>query len=180
MTIRKRGTRYYYDFMIRRQRHRGALPEARTKTEAQQAETKIKTKIYERKYGKVSASTPFSEFVRSTYLPWSRANKRSSSDDEFHAEVFCRHFGNKSLSEIDYQMIEEFKIKRMQSITRYGRTRKPASVNRELAILSGIFRMAVVTTRYHRIRAGRCNRCRKTISEQGICPSRKNIGCSLK
>jgi hypothetical protein len=109
--------------MIRRQRYRGALPEARTKVQAEQAETKIKTKIYERKYGKVTASIPFAEFVRSTYLPWSRANKRSSSDDEYHAEVFCRHFGNKSLSEIDHQMIEEFKIKRMQSITRYGRTR---------------------------------------------------------
>jgi integrase len=47
------------------------------------------------------------------------------------------------LSEIDYQMIEEFKVERMQSITRHGRMRKPASVNRELAILSGIFRMAV-------------------------------------
>ena len=143
MTIRKRGTRYYYDFMIRRQRYRGALPEARTKVQAEQAETKIKTKIYERKYGKVTASIPFAEFVHGVYLPWSKANKRSSSDDVFHAEVFCRHFGNKSLSEIDHQMIEEFKIKRMQSITRYGRTRKPASVNRELAILSGIFRMAV-------------------------------------
>ena len=81
--------------------------------------------------------------MHGVYLPWAKANKRSSSDDEYHAKVFCRHFGNKSLSEIDHQMIEEFKIKRMQSITRYGRTRKPASVNRELAILSGIFRMAV-------------------------------------
>ena len=76
MTIRKRGTRYHFDFMIRRQRYRGALPEARTKAEAQQAEAKIKNKIYERKYGKVSASLLFAEFVRSTYLPWARANKR--------------------------------------------------------------------------------------------------------
>ena len=45
MTIRKRGTRYYYDFMIRRQRYRGAIPEARTKAEAEQAETKIKSKV---------------------------------------------------------------------------------------------------------------------------------------
>jgi len=60
-----------------------------------------------------------------------------------HAEVFCPHFGNKNLSEIDYQTIEEFKLKRMKSITRYGRLRKPATVNRELAILFGIFRMAV-------------------------------------
>jgi site-specific recombinase XerD len=86
--------------------------------------------------------------IRSQVYPLSSrwfddAVNKASSDDEFHAEVFCRHFGNKSLSEIDHQMIEKFKIKRMQSITRYGRTRKPASVNRELAILSGIFRMAV-------------------------------------
>ena len=69
MTIRKRGTRYYYDFMIRRQRYRGAIPEARTKAEAEQAETKIKNKVYERKYGKISASRPFAEFVCGTYLP---------------------------------------------------------------------------------------------------------------
>src|SRR5678815_1583111 len=143
MTIRKRGTRYHYDFMIRRQRYRGALPEARTKAEAQQAEAKIKNKIYERKYGKTSASRLFAEFVRTAYLPWAKATKRSSRDDVLHAEVFCRHFGNKKLSEIDHQMVDEFKVKRMKSITRYGRTRKPASVNRELAILSGIFRMAV-------------------------------------
>jgi integrase len=143
MSVRKRGTRYHYDFMIRRQRYRGTIPEARTKAEAEQAETKIKNKVYERKYGKVSASRKFAEFVNSTYLPWARANKRSSCDDEIHASVFCLHFGKKSLSEIDQQMIEEFKVKRMKSITRNGRTRRPASVNRELAILSGIFRMAV-------------------------------------
>ena len=69
MTIRKRGTRYHYDFMIRRQRYRGALPEARTKAEAQQAEAKIKNKIYERKFGKTSASRLFAEFVRTTTYP---------------------------------------------------------------------------------------------------------------
>jgi hypothetical protein len=56
MTIRKRGARYHYDFMIRRQRYRGALPEARTKAEAQHAEAKLKNKIYEREYGKTSTS----------------------------------------------------------------------------------------------------------------------------
>src|ERR1041384_5832225 len=90
MTIRKRGTRYHYDFMIRRQRYRGALPEARTKAEAQQAEAKIKNKIYERKFGKTSASRLFAEFVRTTYLPWAKATKRSR---------------NKNLSDIDHQMV---------------------------------------------------------------------------
>lgn len=143
MTVRKRGSRFHYDFRIRTQRYRGAIPEARTKAEAERAEVKIKTWIYERKFGKISASKNFAEFVNGTYLPWARANKRSSRDDELHANVFCRYFGKKALNEIDQQMIEDFKVKRMKSITRYGRPRKPASVNRELAILSGIFTMAV-------------------------------------
>jgi integrase len=143
MTVRKRGSRFHYDFRIRGQRHRGAIPEARTKAEAQQAEVKIKNKLFERKFGKTSASRNFTEFVTNTYLPWARANKRSSRDDELHAKVFYQHFGKKALNEVDRQMVEEFKINRMNSITRYGRSRRPASVNRELAILSGIFTMAV-------------------------------------
>src|SRR6266540_3089418 len=143
MTVRKRGSRYHYDFMIRNQRYRGAIPEARTKAEAEQAEVKVKSKIYERRYGKISASRNFAEFVNSTYLPWARANKRSSRDDELHASVFCRQFRKRALNEIDQQMVEDFKVKRMKTITRFGRPRKPASVNRELAILSGIFAMAV-------------------------------------
>jgi len=129
--------------MIRNQRHRGAIPEARTKAQAEQAEVKVKNKIYERRFGKISASRNFAEFVTGTYLPWARANKRSSRDDELHANVFCRNFGKKALDEIDQRMIEDFKVTRMKTITRYGRPRKPASVNRELAILSGIFTMAV-------------------------------------
>src|SRR5260370_14882018 len=143
MEVRKRGSRYHYDFMIRNQRYRGAIQEAGTKAEAEQAEIKTKNKVYERKYGKLSASRNFAEFVNGTYLPWARVNKRSSRDDELHASVFCRHFGKKALDEIDQQMIEDFKVKRMKTITRYGIPRKPASVNRELAILSGIFTMAV-------------------------------------
>ena len=143
MTVRKRGSRFHYDFRIRTQRYRGAIPEARTKAEAEQAEVKIKNKIYERKFGKISASRNFAEFVNNTYLPWARANKRSSRDDELHANVFCRHFGKKALNEIDQHMVEDFKVMRMKTITRYGRQRRPASVNRELAILSGILTMAV-------------------------------------
>src|ERR1043166_9474430 len=68
MISRKRGTRYYYDFMIRRQRYRGAIPEARTKAEAEQAETKIKNKVDERKYGKISqAHRSLNSCVEHTY-----------------------------------------------------------------------------------------------------------------
>jgi len=55
-------------------------------------------------------------------------------------------------------MIQEFKVERMKSITRHGRVRKPASVNRELAILSGIFRMAVD---YNEITDNPCRKVQK-------------------
>lgn len=95
MTVRKRGSRFHYDFRIRGQRYRGAIPEARTKAEAQQAEVKIKNKLFERKFGKTSPSRNFTEFVANMYLPWARANKRSSRDDELHVNVFCQHFGKR-------------------------------------------------------------------------------------
>jgi len=170
---------YHYDFMIRSQRYRGAIPEARTKAQAEQAEVKIKNWIYERKFGKISASRNFTEFVNGTYLPWARANKRSSRDDELHASVFCRHFGKKALNEIDQQMIEDFKVKRMKTITRYGRPRKPASVNRELAILSGVFTMAVD---YEEVAQNPCRKVEslpETISERGTYLSTRKVDCSL-
>jgi hypothetical protein len=54
----------------------------------------------------------YCSLISCAYVPALGQGKRSSSGDKFHAEVFCRQFGNKSLSEIDHRMIEEFKIKR--------------------------------------------------------------------
>ena len=143
MTIRKRGTRYHYDFMIRRQRYRGAFPRPARRPKHSKPRRRSRTKSMNANMAKPPPADCSLSLCTNTYLPWAKATKRSSRDDVLHAKVFCHHFGKKSLSEIDHQMIEEFKIKRMKSITRYGRPRKPASVNRELAILSGIFRMAV-------------------------------------
>jgi hypothetical protein len=39
--VRKRGNRWYYDFMIRRVRYRGAIPEAQNKWQAEKAEAKV-------------------------------------------------------------------------------------------------------------------------------------------
>jgi len=39
MAVRKRGGVWHYDFMIRRVRFREAIPEARTKWQAEQVET---------------------------------------------------------------------------------------------------------------------------------------------
>ena len=40
--VKKRGNRLYFDFMVQRVRYRGAIPEARTKWQAEKADTKIR------------------------------------------------------------------------------------------------------------------------------------------
>jgi len=141
--VKKRGNRWYFDFMIRRFRYRGAIPEARTKWQAEKAETKIRLEAYENRYGGSSGDKLLSEFVEKTYLPWSRANKRSCRDDELHTKVICDFFAGRTFNQISPLLIEKFKKQRRESVTRYERQRAPASVNRELASLSRIFSLAI-------------------------------------
>ena len=51
MSVRKRGEHWHVDFQIKGVRYRRAVPEARTKREAQQAEDVIKRRVFEAKYG---------------------------------------------------------------------------------------------------------------------------------
>ena len=66
-------------------RYRGAVPEARTKFEAEQAETKIKLSVFEGRYGKQAGDKGLVEFIDDVYLPWARQNKRSWKHDNFRA-----------------------------------------------------------------------------------------------
>ena len=79
--------------MVRGRRYRGAIPEARTKEEAENALTKIRRDVYERKYDRTAKGNgSFVNYVKNTYLPWAKANKRSWSDDVLHARVICEFF----------------------------------------------------------------------------------------
>lgn len=54
------------------------------------------------------------------------------------------HFGNKRLDEITYEDIQEYYKKRLKSVSaRTGKRLKRASVNREIAMLSRIFKEAI-------------------------------------
>jgi integrase len=141
--VRKRGYRWYFDFMVRRVRYRGAIPEARTKWQAEKVEARIRLEVYENRYGRSSGGQLLSEFVDKVFLPWSKANKRSSRDDELHANVICDFFAGKTFDQISPLLVEKFKKQRRESVTRYERERTPASVNRELAALSRIFSLAI-------------------------------------
>lgn len=142
MTVKKRGHRWYYDFMIKRRRYRGALPEARNKAQAERAETQIRQEVYENKYSETVAPY-FKDYAQDVYMTWAKMNKRSWRSDVEHVAVLIQTFGKRRLDEITPALVEKFKHQRCESQTRRGRKRTPASVNRELEVLSRIFTLAM-------------------------------------
>ena len=81
-------------------------------------------------------SERLAEFISKTFLPWSKANKRSWRHDVFRARTICDYFGTKTFREMSPLLIEKFQRDRRESITRREKVRSPASVNRELTLLS--------------------------------------------
>jgi integrase len=144
MTVKKRGGHWYFDFQIKGVRYREAVPEARTKWQAEQAETRVRDQVFQGTYGVTQlGSQDLGEFVRETYLPWAKANKRTWRNDEIIANQWVEIFSSKCLRDVSPLAIEKWKRERAQSMTRRGTTRSPASVNMELAVLSRIFTLAV-------------------------------------
>lgn len=138
--------RWHYAFSIRGVRYRGALPEARIKPEAEEAENKIKREIFEGRFGSVEqGKRSLSEFVEQVYLPWARQNKKSWDHDEFRARAMCNSatLKGKTFAEISPLLIEKLKRERANSLTMHGTTRSPGTVNAELTVLSRIMSMAV-------------------------------------
>jgi len=70
------GGTWYVDKMIRGKRYRFAVPEATTRKQTERAEAKLKTEIFEARYGSKGKSS-FVKFVDEVYLPWSKKNKQS-------------------------------------------------------------------------------------------------------
>jgi integrase len=147
MSVYRRGKKsphWHYRFSVRGARYRGAIPEARTKWEAEQAESKLRQDIYEGRFGLVRSGTmKLNDFIDEIYLPWAKANKRSWKGDSHYGTVLKEYFEGKTLSEVTPLLIEKFKHQRIKTPTKHGTTRALASVNREFEMLSRMFNLAI-------------------------------------
>lgn len=142
------GKSYYYDFTVRGVRYRGALRDARNFAQAKQAAERVWDDVFNERYNpepkEPEPETLFSDFVEGTYLPLQRTNKKRSYDrDKQITGVLCEFFAGKTLKDIKKSDVEKFKRVRLESETRYERKRSPATVNRELAVLSAVLTLAV-------------------------------------
>jgi hypothetical protein len=119
-----------------------SIPGARTKAQAERAESNIRESIYNGKYNKGCGTERFSDFVDRTYLPWAKSNKRSYGHDDGRAKVLKDFFGNRQLRDIAPMMIEKLKQNLLGAETYRHTGRTGATVNRYLQLLSKVFSMA--------------------------------------
>jgi len=134
MAIYKRGKNWYIDFTFHGQRIREMIGPSRKG--AEKVIAKRKAEIAESKFldvRKDPSPIKFYDFVKE-YLQWSKANKKPSSyqRDLCSMRALSKEFEKKNIQEITTWQIEKYKAKRKEEV-------KPASVNREIALLKHMY-----------------------------------------
>jgi integrase len=135
---------FHFSFRIRGKRYRGAIPEAGTKWQAEQAEQRIRQAVFEGQFGNAKVGTAkLSDFIDHVYLPWAKSNKRSWKDDWYKLPTLKAFFQNTSLRDVTPFSIERFKQVRLTTPTKHNHPRSFATVSLEMALLSRIFSLAM-------------------------------------
>src|ERR1051326_9099020 len=143
MSAYKRRGSWFCDITIDGRRVQRVLKKARTRAQAIKAKSVIENKLFENKYKiEKTPEVRFDKFVKDYFLPYSKLHKKTYPDDVLVCNMLFETFGSLSLTEITAPMIEKFKQKRLEGETMYKRKRNPATVNRELCVLSKIFSLA--------------------------------------
>ena len=121
---------WYFHRTINGVRYRKALPTARTKTEAQEAERAELASIHKGTYGS-AGSMLLSDFVDRYYLPWARTNKRSVVNDEAACKVIKRFFAKKSLGQVAPLLDRKVQAGTQAYSSRQEETARTSAGNRE-------------------------------------------------
>lgn len=138
MSVYKRGQNWYIDFTFKGQRVRESIGPSRK--DAAKVMAKRKTEIVENKYldiRKDPEPVKFYDFSKE-FLDWVKTNKKHSSYDRELSMMrqLNKEFETKSIQEINTWQIEKWKTKKKEEV-------KPATVNRELALLKHMFTKAI-------------------------------------
>lgn len=145
MSVYKRGKRWWFRFQLRGVRYARPVPEATTKKQAMAAEAQFKADLLSGRYGLLNQpkrDITFAQYAQQ-YLKWSKQHKRSYDSDEWRMRVLVDYFGDKRPADISPMDIEWYKVERRKGLTKRGTQRSPASVNRELRLLSHVLTHAL-------------------------------------
>ncbi len=126
---------WYIDYYFDGKRIRESV--GTSKTLAEKALAVRKTEILQGKYNlKSKLKSPFFEVFTPEYLEYSKAHKRSYRRDVDIIKALMPYFKGYRLSQITPEMIEKYKLKRVEVVAK-------STVNRELDTFSSLFNRAI-------------------------------------
>lgn len=117
----------------------------RNVTEARKLFTALKAGLFDGGEVERKRAATVEAFIREIYLPWAEVNHTPShyQSDRWRTEVIKEHFGDLRLDQVSTFAVEKFKKLYREQKTKRKATRRPASVNRALQLLSKILSLAV-------------------------------------
>lgn len=134
--------KWWMEFRLRGQDIHESVPGARTKQQAERAESSVRESIYDGKYNKVTKTSEFSTFFDEVYMPWAKANKASWPNDESRGKLLKSFFGDLPLRHITPLLIRKFKAEVLSGKTQKGTLRRGTTWNRYRSLLSKTFEIA--------------------------------------
>lgn len=179
MSIYKRGAVYWYDFEFKGERHNRST-RTRNKEVAKQIESAERTRLAKGEAGireRVTAPT-LKEFAPRFESAIVTLCAEKPATIKFYKEKLRRLLEDDSvagtrLNAIDEAVIDGYKQRRTRKASRYGTPLSPASVNRELATLRRLLRLAQewkVLDRVPRLRMLRGERNREFVLSHQLQP----------
>lgn len=143
MPVYKRNRVWYYEFKINSERYKKAIPAAASKADALQAEAEAKRQVFLGTYGKATGACRFSDFAKAEFFTWADEHWSDPQQARYYVKAFAAHFGKRTFAEISSLHIEQYKLKLKKEPTHQGKPRSKKTINRHLAVLSRIFRLAI-------------------------------------
>lgn len=141
----KRSGRLYIEFQYKKIRYKERMPEGMTKKEAERLEVKAKSDIMFSSHGiENKASMTFDRFIDEIYSVTASGFKKHRWDNLVTILTALKPFvQGKPLRSIKAADLERFKASRIATPTQHGTPRKPATVEREMSVISGVFTAAL-------------------------------------
>jgi integrase/recombinase XerD len=142
----KKTKRLYIQFDFQGETLKKRLPEKTTKREAEKIETKWKHQLFFEASEIVAANDIlFEDFLVDYFLPFAEQNH---SKVTFDAEVqICKSaltfLRGKKMRQVKAADVEKFKNFRTNLLTQHKKPRRPATIVREMSIISKIFSLAI-------------------------------------
>jgi integrase len=142
----KKTNRLFIKFNFQGKTYKKRLPKEMTKKEAEKIEVAFKNKLFFEANGIVpKKDIIFEDFLSDYFLPF--AIKHYTEDSYENVKIICKcllkFVKGISMRRITAAEIERFKNFRQNLKTKHGTERKPATVIRELGVVSKIFSFAI-------------------------------------